>query len=216
MDTPVRDYSLLDRLIDQFDTGLRTVFGRPVVTERPDPAADIEDTELTEQERDLSARLMRINHAGEVAAQGLYQGQALTARLPEVRDKMERAALEENDHLAWCENRVEELGSHTSYLNPLWYLGSVTIGALAGLAGDKWSLGFVAETEHQVVRHLDDHLGRISSGDKKSRAILEQMKIDEGRHATTALSAGGAPLPAPIQGLMKLTSKVMTTLAYRI
>lgn len=216
MDTPVRDYSLLDRLIDQFDTGLRTVFGRPVVTERPDPAADIEDTELTEQERDLSARLMRINHAGEVAAQGLYQGQALTARLPEVRDKMERAALEENDHLAWCENRVEELGSHTSYLNPLWYLGSVTIGALAGLAGDKWSLGFVAETEHQVVRHLDDHLGRISSADKKSRAILEQMKIDEGRHATTALSAGGAPLPTPIQGLMKLTSKVMTTLAYRI
>ncbi len=212
----MRDYSPLDRLIAQFDTGLRTVFGQPITTERADPADAVEDGELSDQERQLSARLMRINHAGEVAAQGLYQGQALTARLPEVRDKMERAALEENDHLAWCENRVEELGSHTSYLNPLWYLGSVTIGALAGLAGDKWSLGFVAETEHQVVRHLDDHLARISPNDHKSRAILEQMKIDEGQHATTALAAGGAPLPAPIQGLMKLTSKVMTTLAYRI
>ncbi len=212
----MRDYSPLDRLIAQFDTGLRTVFGQPITTERADPADAVEDGELSDQERQLSARLMRINHAGEVAAQGLYQGQALTARLPEVRDKMERAALEENDHLAWCENRVEELGGHTSYLNPLWYLGSVTIGALAGLAGDKWSLGFVAETEHQVVRHLDDHLARISPNDHKSRAILEQMKIDEGQHATTALAAGGAPLPAPIQGLMKLTSKVMTTLAYRI
>ena len=212
----MRDYSPLDRLIAQFDTGLRTVFGQPITTERPDPADAVEDGELSDQERQLSARLMRINHAGEVAAQGLYQGQALTARLPEVRDKMERAALEENDHLAWCENRVEELGGHTSYLNPLWYLGSVTIGALAGLAGDKWSLGFVAETEHQVVRHLDDHLARISPNDHKSRAILEQMKIDEGQHATTALAAGGAPLPAPIQGLMKLTSRVMTTLAYRI
>ncbi len=212
----MRDYSPLDRLIAQFDTGLRTVFGQPITTERADPADAVEDGELSDRERELSARLMRINHAGEVAAQGLYQGQALTARLPEVRDKMERAALEENDHLAWCENRVEELGSHTSYLNPLWYLGSVTIGALAGLAGDKWSLGFVAETEHQVVRHLDDHLARISPNDHKSRAILEQMKIDEGQHATTALAAGGAPLPAPIQGLMKLTSKVMTTLAYRI
>ncbi len=212
----MRDYSPLDRLIAQFDTGLRTVFGQPITTERADPADAVEDGELSDQERQLSARLMRINHAGEVAAQGLYQGQALTARLPEVRDKMERAALEENDHLAWCENRVEELGGHTSYLNPLWYLGSVTIGALAGLAGDKWSLGFVAETEHQVVRHLDDHLARISPNDHKSRAILEQMKIDEGQHATTALAAGGAPLPAPIQGLMKLTSRVMTTLAYRI
>ena len=212
----MRDYSPLDRLIAQFDTGLRTVFGQPITTERADPADAVEDGELSDRERELSARLMRINHAGEVAAQGLYQGQALTARLPEVRDKMERAALEENDHLAWCENRVEELGSHTSYLNPLWYLGSVTIGALAGLAGDKWSLGFVAETEHQVVRHLDDHLARISPNDHKSRAILEQMKIDEGRHATTALAAGGAPLPAPIQGLMKLTSRVMTTLVYRI
>ena len=213
---PSRDYSPVDRFLMHVDTGLRTVFGRPRVTERPNPAEDIAEAELSETEKELAGRLMRINHAGEVAAQGLYEGQALTARLPDVRDKMERAAMEENDHLAWCESRINQLGSHKSYLNPLWYGGSLVIGALAGLAGDKWSLGFVTETERQVVRHLDSHLGQLSDKDLKSRAILEQMKEDEGHHATTALHAGGAELPAPIKKLMTLTSKVMTKTAFRI
>ncbi len=209
-----RNYTLPDRLIMHLDTGLRTVFGRPRVTERPNPAAEIPEADLSDTERELAGRLMRINHAGEVAAQGLYEGQALTAKLPEVREKMERAALEENDHLAWCETRIAELGSHKSYLNPFWYAGSLTIGALAGLAGDRWSLGFVNETEKQVVRHLDEHLSRISEKDRKTRAILEQMKVDEAHHATTALHAGGAPLPWPIRRVMRLTAKVMTGVAY--
>lgn len=211
-----RHYSPADKLLMHLDTGLRTVLGRPQTTERPNPAENIEDAELTESEKDLAGRLMRINHAGEVAAQGLYEGQSLTARLPEVRDKMERAAMEENDHLAWCESRLNELGSHKSLLNPLWYGGSLAIGALAGLAGDKWSLGFVTETENQVVRHLDSHLAQISEKDNKSRAILEQMKEDEGHHATAALHAGGAELPKPIKQLMGLTSRVMTKTAYRL
>lgn len=198
------------------DVGLRTVLGKPITTERPNPANDIAEGELSETDRDLAGRLMRINHAGEVAAQGLYQGQALTAKLPEVRDKMQRAALEENDHLDWCEGRAKDMGTHTSYLDPLWYAGSVTIGALAGLAGDKWSLGFVAETEHQVVRHLGSHLAQVSDEDQKTRAILEQMKEDEGRHATVALKAGGSRLPLLIKKFMALTSKVMTKTAYWI
>ncbi|MFQ5470087.1 MAG: 2-polyprenyl-3-methyl-6-methoxy-1,4-benzoquinone monooxygenase [Gammaproteobacteria bacterium] len=211
-----RNHTPIDHLLINIDHGLRTVLGNPPQTERPDPADAKKENELSEGDRKLSARLMRINHAGEVSAQALYQGQALTAKLPEVREKMERAALEENDHLAWCEKRVKELGSHTSLLNPLWYLGSLTIGALAGRAGDHWSLGFVAETEHQVVRHLDDHLTRVSEKDDKSRAILEQMKEDEAHHATTALDAGGADLPTPVKKLMALTSKVMTRTAYWI
>ena len=211
-----RNYTLPDRLIMHLDTGLRTVFGRPRVTERPNPAEDIPEADLSDAERELAGRLMRINHAGEVAAQGLYEGQALTARLPEVREKMERAALEENDHLDWCETRIAELGSHKSYLNPFWYTGSLTIGALAGLAGDRWSLGFVNETEKQVVRHLDEHLSRISEKDRRTRAILEQMKVDEAHHATTALHAGGAPLPWPVRRMMRLTAKVMTGVAYWI
>ncbi len=217
MSNTQRHYSPVDQLMMQIDNGLRTVFGKPLVTERPDPqdsvAAELKQT-LSATEKTFSARLMRINHAGEVAAQGLYQGQALTAKLPDVRDKMQRAAEEENDHLAWCERRIKELGSHTSYFNPLWYFGSVSIGALAGMAGDKWSLGFVAETERQVVKHLDEHLTRISENDLESRAVLEQMKIDEGRHATVALEAGGAALPAPVKSLMTLTSKVMTKTAF--
>jgi ubiquinone biosynthesis monooxygenase Coq7 len=212
---PTRHYSPADKFLMHLDTGLRTVFGRPRVTERSNPAENIADTELTQAEKELAGRLMRINHAGEVAAQGLYEGQALTARLPDVRDKMERAAMEENDHLAWCESRINELGSHKSLLNPLWYGGSLAIGAIAGLAGDKWSLGFVTETERQVVRHLDSHLAQLSDKDQKSRAILEQMKEDEGHHATTALHAGGAELPPPIKKLMALTSKVMTRTAFR-
>ena len=215
-DPASRSYRPVDNLLMQFDTGLRTLFGKPDITTRPNPEDQVTETDLSVQEKDLAGRLMRINHSGEVAAQGLYQGQALTAKLPQVRDKMEQAAQEENDHLAWCEQRINELGTHTSYLNPLWYLGSVAIGASAGLAGDKWSLGFVAETEHQVVAHLESHLTQISQHDNKSRAILEQMIEDESQHATAALDAGGANLPTPLKKFMALTSKVMTKMAYRL
>jgi ubiquinone biosynthesis monooxygenase Coq7 len=209
-----RDYSPADKLFLALDTTVRTLFGQPKITERPNPAATLDETDMPEKIRDHTARLMRINHTGEVCAQALYQGQALTARLPEVRDKMERAAAEENDHLDWCENRVKELGSHTSYLNPLFYAGSFAIGALAGLAGDKWSLGFVGETERQVEGHLDGHLQQIPESDQKSRAILEQMKEDEIQHGQTAMQAGGTYLPRPIKDAMKLTSKLMTGSVY--
>jgi len=212
--TSSRQYSPLDHLMMGIDAGVRTLLGQPKITERPNPAREKSETTLSDADRELAGRLMRINHAGEVAAQGLYQGQALTAKLPEVREKMERAALEENDHLDWCEKRARELGTHVSYLNPLWYAGSVAIGALAGIAGDRWSLGFVAETEHQVVKHLDDHLQRLPETDSKSRAILEQMREDEGHHATVALEAGGAELPYPVKQLMGITSKVMTRTAF--
>jgi ubiquinone biosynthesis monooxygenase Coq7 len=199
-----------DQIMIGIDSALRTLFGRPLVTERPNPAESIDEAQMSEEERDLTARLMRINHTGEVCAQALYQGQALTAKLPQIRDTMERAAQEENDHLAWCENRLDELDNRKSLLNPLWYAGSFMIGAAAGLAGDKWSLGFVAETEHQVEAHLNDHMERIPAQDRKSLAILEQMKEDEIHHATVALEAGGAALPAPIKAAMKMTSKLMT------
>ncbi|EGV51220.1 2-polyprenyl-3-methyl-6-methoxy-1,4-benzoquinone monooxygenase [Candidatus Endoriftia persephone] len=209
-----RSYTSAERLILGFDQALRTVFGRPQVTERANPAHGLDESEMSEQERDETARLMRINHTGEVCAQALYQGQALTAKLPEVRDSMERAAQEENDHLAWCERRLDELDNRKSVLNPLWFAGSFAIGAAAGLAGDKWSLGFVAETEHQVEAHLNSHLQQLPSQDAKSRAILEQMKEDEIHHATLALEAGGTELPGPIKLAMKLTSKLMTTSVY--
>ncbi len=211
-----RHYSPLDQLIISFDQAVRTVAGRPLVTDRANPSQTTEDGTLSDAEREESIRLMRINHAGEVSAQALYQGQALTARLESVKERMEQAAREENDHLEWCEQRVAELGGRTSLLNPFWYLGSFAIGAGAGAIGDKWSLGFVAETEQQVIRHLDDHLQRIAPQDHKSRAILEQMKTDEAHHGETAKAAGGADLPAPVRGLMKLMSKVMTTTAYRL
>jgi ubiquinone biosynthesis monooxygenase Coq7 len=209
-----RQYSVFDQFVHGLDQALHTIFGPTPEASRPNPAAAVADAELATNERDLAGRLMRVNHAGEISAQALYQGQALTARLPTVRNKMEQAAIEENDHLAWTEERIRELGTHTSVLAPFWYAGSFTIGALAGIAGDKWSLGFVAETEHQVIRHLDSHLARLPEHDRKSRVILEQMRVDEARHATTALAAGGANLPEPIRRLMALTSKVMTTTAY--
>ncbi|WJW75852.1 2-polyprenyl-3-methyl-6-methoxy-1,4-benzoquinone monooxygenase [Thiohalobacter sp. IOR34] len=212
MDT--RHYTPFDELVINFDQALRTLFGRPQTTGRPNPADAEPEQELDEAERRESARLLRVDHAGEVCAQALYQGQALTARLERVRENMEQAAREENDHLDWCAQRVHELGSHTSLLNPLWYAGSFSLGALAGALGDKWSLGFVAETERQVIEHLDSHLQRLPPRDLKSRAILEQMKIDEAQHGNTAMQAGGAPLPAPVRGLMRLTSKLMTGSSY--
>ncbi len=212
----MRDYTPIDRLLMNVDTALRTVAGKPLVTRRSNPAEAVEECELTDQECKQVAGLMRVNHAGEVSAQALYQGQALTARNNQVREKLEQAALEENDHLAWTESRLQELGDRTSYLNPVWYTSSLAIGAFAGALGDKWNLGFLAETEHQVVRHLDSHLEELPKQDQRSRAILEQMRIDEARHATTALNHGGADLPVPVKGLMSLMSKVMTKTTYRI
>lgn len=209
-----RNYSSFDRLVINFDQALRTLVGKPLVTGRPNPANDQSESELSETEKAESVRLMRINHAGEVAAQALYQGQALTARLDNVRERMERAAEEENDHLDWCKHRVDELGGHVSYLNPLWYAGSFAMGAAAGLIGDKWSLGFVAETEKQVIKHLDGHLATIAPQDQKSRAILEQMKIDEACHGAEAKRAGGAELPSAVTQLMQAMSKVMTGSTY--
>ncbi len=208
--------SPLDRLIVNADQAVRTLFGRPATTDRENPSAQTPENELDESERDLSIRLMRVNHTGEVCAQALYQGQALTAKLPRVRVGMEQAAAEENDHLDWCQRRIQELGGRTSALNPVWYAGSFALGALAGYAGDRWSLGFVAETERQVVKHLDDHLQRLAPNDEKSRTLVEQMRKDEGRHATQALEAGGAALPGPVQALMRAASKVMTRTTYWI
>lgn len=209
-----RHYSTLDRILMNADSALRTVFGPPQVTERSNPAANLPDTELDEQERRHVARLMRINHTGEICAQALYQGQALTARLPETRRRLERSAQEENDHLVWCETRITELGDHKSWLNPLFFASSFAIGAAAGLAGDRWSLGFVVETERQVEDHLDGHLAQVPERDERTRAVLEQMKIDEIHHAQVARAAGGVELPRPVRAAMRLASKLMTRSVY--
>lgn len=211
-----RHYSPFDTLIINLDQAVRTLAGKPLVTERDNPANGYAETDLSEAERTESARLMRVNHAGEVAAQALYQGQALTARLDSTRSSMERAAREENDHLDWCAQRINELDNHTSLLNSLWYLGSFGIGAAAGAIGDKWSLGFVAETERQVVSHLENHLQRLPVNDRKSRAIVEQMQQDEALHGATASASGGVDLPVAVKKLMRLASKVMTGTAYWI
>ncbi|WP_312954559.1 2-polyprenyl-3-methyl-6-methoxy-1,4-benzoquinone monooxygenase [Pseudomonas songnenensis] len=214
--TSQRHYSPADRLLMQADAALRTLLpfsGQPA---RPSPAVLKNETELSESETRHVAGLMRINHTGEVCAQALYQGQALTARLPQVRQAMEQAADEEIDHLAWCEQRIRQLGSHTSVLNPLFYGLSFGIGASAGLISDRISLGFVAATEDQVCKHLDDHLGQLPTEDEKSRAILEQMREDEAQHSTAAIAAGGLRFPAPIKFGMSLVSKVMTKATYRI
>ncbi|TQV73733.1 2-polyprenyl-3-methyl-6-methoxy-1,4-benzoquinone monooxygenase [Aliikangiella marina] len=212
----MRNISFSDRLVMLADNALKTIAGGYQVTSRPSPAKNADTSELTSEEAKHSAGLMRINHCGEVCAQALYQGQALTARLPEVREKMEQAAAEENDHLEWCANRLSQLDSRVSLFNPLWYAGSFTIGAVAGAIGDKWSLGFVAETEHQVVRHLQSHLAKLPQSDHESRAILEQMKEDEMHHATVAVAAGGADLPAPVKSMMHLMGKVMTSTVYYV
>ena len=210
------NYNFIDTIILECDKALKTIAGHPQTTERPVPGNDVSEGDFPPSEHALSTRLMRINHAGEVSAQALYQGQALTAKLPEVREAMERAALEENDHLMWCKQRVDYLGGHTSILNPLWYAGSFMMGAVAGKIGDKWSLGFVVETEKQVVTHIEEHLEQISQQDIKSRAVLEQMKVDELHHGTVALEAGGATLPKPVTLVMGLMSKVMTKSSYWI
>lgn len=203
----------LDKLIIEFDKGLRTVLA-PAPTVRPLPGKDLPQAELSEEEKRVAAGLMRVNHSGEVCAQALYQGQALTARNPAAKAALEQAAQEETEHLNWCETRLKELGSHKSYLNPVLYTGSLAIGMLAGALGDKWNLGFLAETERQVEAHLQGHLDRLPAQDGRSRAVVEQMKVDEAQHATTAIEHGGAELPLPVRLGMKLTSKLMTKTAY--
>ncbi|MFI2811796.1 2-polyprenyl-3-methyl-6-methoxy-1,4-benzoquinone monooxygenase [Microbulbifer sp. YPW16] len=211
-----RQLTGLDRLLLQADRALRTLSPGAPSHPRPSPARGCEEPELNERERRHVAGLMRVNHSGEVCAQALYQGQALTAKLPDVREEMEHAAEEEVDHLAWCEQRLRELDSRPSLLNPVWYGLSFGLGAAAGKVSDRVSLGFVAATEEQVCKHLDSHLEQLPAQDSKSRAIVEQMREDEAEHQHAALAAGGARFPAPVKGLMTLVSKVMTSASYRV
>ena len=210
-----RQFSPVDRLIIGLGDALQTLC-TPARTERPFPATtDISgDADLTVREKQESSGYIRVNHVGEVCAQALYQSQALTATDPELREKMQSAANQEIDHLAWCEQRLDELGSRKSFLNPLWYAGSFAIGAAAGLAGDKWNLGFVAETEKQVVEHLESHLTVLPENDQRSRELVQQMQHDESAHAEMAVDAGAAALPPPIKSLMRFASRIMTRTAY--
>jgi ubiquinone biosynthesis monooxygenase Coq7 len=205
----------LDELIAGFDRALRTVSGVADAS-RPSPAHALPDAGLDAAERVHAAALMRVNHVGEVCAQALYQGQALTARDPYARETLERAAREEEDHLAWSAERIHELGGRTSLLNPLWYAGAFAIGTIAGALGDRWNLGFLAETERQVEEHLSGHLEKLPQEDGRTRALVAAMRADEAAHRETALRLGAAELPAPARLAMRLASKLMTTVAYRI
>ncbi|MDH3281460.1 MAG: 2-polyprenyl-3-methyl-6-methoxy-1,4-benzoquinone monooxygenase [Gammaproteobacteria bacterium] len=212
-DVPLLTFA--DRCIVALDSAVSTVFQHRAEAGRDYPAGG-ERCELSADEQRHSAGLMRVNHAGEIAAQALYNGQALVARDGAVRAHMYAAASEENDHLAWCERRLRELRSQPSRLAPLWYCGSLGIGALAGVIGDRWSLGFIAETERQVVAHLDGHFEALPENDTSSREIVRRMREDEQRHARDAIAAGGEELPTPVRRLMKLTAKIMTTAAYYV
>ncbi len=205
----------IDQAIVEIDRALRTIFA-PARTHRPTPAEGLAEPEMSAGERRHAAALMRVNHCGEVCAQALYQGQALTAKNPQVTHALERAAEEETEHLAWTERRIGELGGRKSLLNPLWYGGSLALGLLAGKLGERWNLGFLAETERQVESHLKDHLSQLPRPDSKSWAILEQMQQDEMSHADTALELGAKELPLPVKMAMKLASRVMTRTAYWI
>lgn len=211
-----RTLSRFDRALVEIERALETVFVATPVAMQPSPSGDIPEADLDEDARRHAAGLMRVNHVGEVCAQALYFGQAAVAREEPMRRQMLDAAAEETDHLAWCGERLEELGSRPSLLNPLWYAGAYAIGAGAGLVGDRISLGFVVETERQVEAHLGEHLQKLPPGDERSRAIVARMKDDEARHAERALAAGARPLPVPIPTLMRLASKVMKTVAYRV
>ena len=208
--------SFIDLLINEVDKGLKYSTQNYQTEKRPYPAEKVEQEPLNEFEKNHSAGLMRVNHSGEVCAQALYRGQALTAKLVDTKDKMEQAASEELDHLSWCNKRLEELDSKPSLLNPIWYCMSFSIGAIAGLVGDKWSLGFVHETEEQVVKHLDSHLDKLSDKDLKTRSVIEQMRIDEEQHSQDALEAGAEILPNEIKELMSKVAKVMTDSSYHI
>jgi ubiquinone biosynthesis monooxygenase Coq7 len=203
----------LDTLIVEFDRAVRTVFG-PATTVRPVPGTEIQEADLTDKERRHAAALMRVNHCGEICAQALYQGQALTSRDPSVAAALRQAAHEETEHLAWTEQRINELHGRKSLLNPLWYGGSLAMGVLAGKLGDEWNLGFLAETERQVGAHLADHLTRLPCSDAKSAQLLEQMRQDEISHAETAVELGARELPLPARVAMKWMSRLMTRTAY--
>jgi ubiquinone biosynthesis monooxygenase Coq7 len=211
-----RKLSPIDRILAGLDQALRTVNSEPARAARPNPAAGLEESELTEREKSHAAGLMRVNHAGEIAAQGLYQGHAAVARDPGIEEQMKQAADEELDHLAWCEQRLTELGAEPSVLRPFWYAGSFAIGAASGILGDKWSLGFIEETERQVTEHLTGHLDGLPENDLKSRAIVAQMRDEEEMHGENASKAGAAPLPMPVRELMKAVAGVMKSTAYRI
>lgn len=211
----MRHYTGLDKFIHSFDQTLRSLVPGVTSAQRDNPGQNA-PTQLAVSEARHVAGLMRVNHSGEVCAQALYHGQALTAKLPNVRREMEQAAIEEQDHLAWCEDRLKELDSHTSLLNPVWYGLSFGMGAIAGIAGDKYSLGFVAETERQVSLHLEDHIRQLPAHDERSRKILEQMNEDELHHRDTALNAGGVDLPTPVRIAMTGISKLMTKTSYYI
>ena len=213
---PERKYRPLDRLIMALDHVRFVSCGGRAGPRRGNPAAGLDEPVLTEAEKCHAAGLMRVNHAGEVAAQALYAGQALVARDDATRESLRRAGAEENDHLLWCMERVEELGSHVSYLGPLWYLGSFAMGTLAGAAGDRWNLGFVLETERQVVEHLERHQQRLPPADAKSRRIVERIRADELQHADAASTAGARALPWPVRALMRRCARVMTGAAYWI
>ena len=208
--------NLIDLLINEVDKGLKYSTQNYQTESRPYPADKIEQDSLNEFEKNHSAGLMRVNHSGEVCAQALYRGQALTAKLGDTRAKMEQAASEELDHLSWCNKRLEELNDKPSVLNPIWYGMSFSMGAVAGLIGDNWSLGFVHETEEQVVKHLDGHLDKLSKKDFKTKAVIEQMRIDEEKHSHDALEAGAEILPDEIKNLMSKVAKVMTKSSYHI
>ena len=209
--------TLVDKLVSSLDNGLRSTFTKPNA-KRNSPAQGLTEDPIAydDELQKTSASLMRVNHVGEVCAQALYQGQALTSRSEEVKNKMQEAADEEIDHLNWCYQRIEELNGHTSIMNPLWYIGAFSIGVGAGLAGDKWSLGFLAETERQVVKHLESHLERLPEQDTISRAVISQMVIDETEHAEMAVENGAAELPSAIKNLMRLSAKVMTNISEKI
>ena len=207
--------SVLDTLIVHLDRALRTVAGVHRAG-RASPAANLPEGAQDSTERAEAAALMRVNHVGEVCAQALYQGQALTARDPGNRRSLERAVLEEQDHLVWSAERIAELGGRTSLLNPLWYGGAFALGAAAGALGDRWSLAFLAETEHQVEEHLTSHLDRLPDGDGRTRAVIRVMRDDEARHRDSAIELGAADLPAPVKRAMRAMAKVMTTVAYRV
>lgn len=208
--------NFIDQCLLQFDQALRTCVPGSSQADRTTPAQDIAAADLSDEDKKHAAGLMRINHTGEVCAQALYAGQASTAKLGEVRSAMEHAAAEEVDHLAWCEERLSDLDSQPSVLNPIFYGLSYGMGAMAGLAGDRWSLGFVAETERQVCEHLEEHLEQLPHDDARSKAVLTQMIVDEKQHGETAKEAGGADLPPPIQQAMTLLSQVMKKTTYRI
>ena len=211
-----RNYSPIDRIIAAIDEGLRVSTGEAPEPFRSNPAGELPAPELEEADRAHVAGLMRINHTGEVCAQALYAGQAATARDDATREAMQQAADEEIDHLSWCEDRLKELDSRPSLLNPLWYAGSFAIGAVAGIAGDAWSLGFVKETENQVEAHLEDHLRKLPESDGRSQAILDQMRVDEAKHAEMASNAGARDLPEPVRKAMGFAAGVMKAVAYRV